>query len=37
SHAPSEPTDEPHTHPHRHVALTHRHAHYPDLHHRHTH
>ena len=28
---------EPHTHPHRHEALRHRHPHYPDLHHRHTH
>ena len=28
---------EPHSHEHRHEAITHRHPHYPDLHHRHPH
>jgi hypothetical protein len=26
-----------HRHPHRHSPLTHSHAHYPDVHHRHSH
>jgi hypothetical protein len=28
---------EPHSHPHRHEPLRHKHPHYPDLHHRHGH
>src|SRR5215207_4453331 len=28
---------EPHTHPHRHLPITHEDAHYPDIHHRHNH
>jgi hypothetical protein len=31
------PVTEPHSHRHRHEALSHKHIHYPDLHHRHGH
>ena len=39
-HRPGDPTvtdPVPHSHAHRHSALVHSHAHYPDLHHRHGH
>ncbi len=28
---------QPHAHPHRHAVMTHKRAHFPDIHHRHTH
>ncbi|PQA79652.1 EamA family transporter, partial [Limnohabitans sp. TS-CS-82] len=28
---------EPHAHLHRHSSLTHKHPHYPDIHHQHSH
>ena len=36
-HGPHDPAGDPHSHRHKHATLTHKHPHFPDLHHTHRH